>query len=82
MRTLVDIPEEDMKLLNERSAAEGVSRAELVRRAISASLAPHKATKIVEGFGIWAGRVEDGLAYQERMRSEWPDREDFSTPTS
>ena len=22
-------------------------------------------------FGLWADRSEDGLAYQERMRSEW-----------
>lgn len=24
-------------------------------------------------FGIWADRNEDGMAYQERMRAEWPD---------
>jgi len=26
---------------------------------------------IDEAFGLWAGRGEDGLAYQKRMRDEW-----------
>ncbi len=82
MRTLVDIPEDDLKLLKELSAKEGVSQAELVRRAIEVSLAPHRAKKLLDGFGLWAGKAEDGLAYQERMRNEWSDREGFSTPTS
>jgi Arc/MetJ-type ribon-helix-helix transcriptional regulator len=29
------------------------------------------ASAIDKAFGLWADRKEDGLAYQERMRSEW-----------
>ncbi len=73
MRTLVDIPEEDLTLLNQLSKQENTSRAELVRRAISAYLAPRKrkASGIDEAFGIWADMKEDALEYQERMRGEW-----------
>ncbi len=73
MRTLVDIPERDLQLLNQLSKAGKVSRAELVRRAIAAYLAPRKrkGSGIDKAFGIWAGMKEDALEYQERMRREW-----------
>ncbi len=73
MRTLVDIPEQDLESLNSISKSEKVSRAEVVRRAISNYLAQHKrkGSGIDEAFGLWAGKGEDGLAYQERIRSEW-----------
>ncbi len=71
MRTLVDIPEEDLALLNKLSEIRDMSRAELVRQAISIYLEPHKMAERVEGFGLWANRAEDGLVYQQRIRSEW-----------
>lgn len=71
MRTLVDIREEDLQLLNHLRKTGDVSRAELVRQAITAYLAPHRNSGLREAFGLWADRGEDGLAYQERLRSEW-----------
>ncbi len=73
MRTLVDIPEQDLNLLNHISKTDKVSRAELVRRAIAAYLAARKrrGSGIDEAFGLWADMEEDALEYQERMRSEW-----------
>lgn len=71
MRTLVDLPEEDIALLNKLAKAGSVSRAELVRQAVSTYLAPHKKTSLHEFFGMWRDFPEDGLAYQERLRSEW-----------
>ncbi len=71
MRTLIDIPEEDLSLLNRLGEIRNVSRAELVRQAISSYLAPHKLAERVDGFGLWANCPIDGLAYQERIRSEW-----------
>ncbi len=71
MRTLVDLPQEDITLLNKLAKADSVSRAELVRRAVATYLEPHRTVSLRDGFGIWAGMKEDGLAYQERLRSEW-----------
>lgn len=73
MRTLVDIPEQHLTLLNSISKSEKVSRAELIRRAIAAYVAPRqrKWSGIDAAFGLWADRQEDGLAYQERLRKEW-----------
>jgi hypothetical protein len=71
MRTLIDIPEEDLSLLKTVAKKLSISRAEFVRQAVSASLAPHRQKMNHEAFGLWAGFPTDGLEYQEKMRDEW-----------
>ncbi len=71
MRTLIDIPDKDFKLLNAVVKRMEISRAEFVRRAIATALAPYRKTMNHEAFGLWASHPEDGLEYQERMRAEW-----------
>jgi len=71
MRILVDIPENDIEMLNELSAARRVSRSELVRSAITLYLRTNGSDLTDAAFGLWAARNEDGLVYQKRMRSEW-----------
>jgi acyl-CoA synthetase (AMP-forming)/AMP-acid ligase II len=45
--------------------------AEFVRQSVAASLAPHRQKMNHEAFGAWHDFAEDGLAYQERLRTEW-----------
>ena len=71
MRTLIDIPEEDLKLLSQVAKKLSVSRAEFVRQAVATSLAPHRQKMNHAAFGSWPEFSEDGVAYQERMRAEW-----------
>jgi metal-responsive CopG/Arc/MetJ family transcriptional regulator len=71
MRTLIDIPEEDLSLLKTVAKKLSISRAEFVRQAVSASLAPHRQKMNHESFGSWAEFSMDGLEYQEKMRDEW-----------
>jgi metal-responsive CopG/Arc/MetJ family transcriptional regulator len=71
MRTLIDIPETELAQLNKLSRSRRVSRAELVRSAISQYLESHHAEYAKQAFGLWAGNKVDGLAYQDKMRSEW-----------
>ena len=73
MRTLVDIPEADLQILNHLSKSQKVSRAELVRNAISTYVEPHRPQSEVDCFGIWADNPVDGLEYQRKLRSEWDD---------
>jgi hypothetical protein len=73
MRTLVDIPDDQIAQLTRLAEKEKVSRAALVREAIADLLAkkhPPNDDAIVAAFGIRPD-MEDGLAYQERLRSEW-----------
>jgi metal-responsive CopG/Arc/MetJ family transcriptional regulator len=71
MRALVDIPDEDLKLLKGVTKKLAISRAEFVRRAIAKSLEPHRQARKTEAFGLWSNRRVDGLKYQERLRGEW-----------
>jgi hypothetical protein len=71
VRTLVDIPAEDLELVNGLAKKLDISRAELVRRAIASYLLPHRADPAAAAFGLWRNRPVDGLEYQERIRGEW-----------
>ena len=75
MRTIVDLPAEQVESLDAWCRREGVSRAEAVRRAVAEHLRKHHIGGATRAFGIWRDMVEDGLAYQERLRSEWDERE-------
>ncbi len=74
MRTLVDIPDRDLKQLTRLSKAKKVSRAHLLRCAVSEYLNKQKTDTLDDSFGMWADRGIDGLEYQLKIRSEW-DRE-------
>ena len=70
MRTLIDIPDKQIRELTAICDAEKVSRAEAIRQAISAYLEMKK-PGTGEAFGLWRERKLDGLAYQEQERSKW-----------
>ncbi len=71
MRTIVDLPEEQVRRLGEFCRREGVSRAEAVRRAVGDYLAAHALRERQDAFGMWRDRRVDGLEYEGRLRREW-----------
>lgn len=72
MRILADLPDGDIQWLDCLAAGQGVSRAELVRRAVAAFRAEASGDAIDNAFGIWCGRddIGDGLEYQLRLRGK------------
>ena len=70
MRTLVDLPEAELERLNLLSRERRVSRAELIRQAVSGYLEQNK-TGLEDSFGLWKAKGVDGVRYQEKLRSEW-----------
>jgi hypothetical protein len=70
MRTLVDIPEGELEQLTVLSRSRNVSRAELIRQAVSGFLSENKAG-LESSFGLWKKRAVDGVKYQEQLRREW-----------
>ncbi len=72
MRTLVDIPDEQIDDLAIICEAKKVSRAELIRQAISVYIGTNKLAP-ADAFGLWKAKQTsmDGLAYQEQARAEW-----------
>jgi metal-responsive CopG/Arc/MetJ family transcriptional regulator len=71
MRTIVDLPEDQIRVLAEICERQGISRAEAVRRAVAEYAGRHGAGEADKAFGSWRGRRIDGLAYERRLRREW-----------
>jgi metal-responsive CopG/Arc/MetJ family transcriptional regulator len=74
MRTLIDIPDEQLEQLREISNRENTSRAAIIREAIASYLAKRRKVGAKDAFGLWRheGRdVVDGVEYQKALRGEW-----------
>lgn len=75
MRTIIDLPDEQLEALDGICRRDGISRAEAIRQAVSLLMQRRGASRSGVAFGIWRGRRSpDGLAYQERLRREWGSR--------
>ena len=71
MRTLVDIPSNDLEALDQLGQRRRESRAKLIREAVSDYLARNRGPAFAEAFGLWSDQAVDGLEYQRKIRSEW-----------
>lgn len=76
MRTLVDIPEDDITWLDARAREEGKSRTAVVREAVASFRAekahPVDNSWIDKGAGYWKDRADivDGVEYQRAIRHD------------
>ena len=71
MRTIIDLPSEQLEALTDLCRREGISRAEAVRRAVASPIERERASAPSSAFGLWRSRPVDGVAYQRRLRKEW-----------
>lgn len=73
MRTIVELPQEQLKGLSSLCRRERISRAEAIRRAVGQMLEGQKAaeTGIPGAFGIWKHRAKKARRLQRRLREEW-----------
>ena len=75
-RILADLPEEDIKWLDQLANEQGKSRASVLREAVSAYKAQSPAqgnkTWIERGAGLWKDRTDipDGVEYQRAIRDD------------
>jgi hypothetical protein len=70
MRTIVDIPAEQLQQLAEFCRREDLSRAEAVRHAIALLLSA-QTPEADQAFGLWKDRGIEGVDYQQTARGEW-----------
>ncbi len=73
MRTIIDLPGDQLDALDGICRRESISRAEAIRRAVDLLVRDHAARASHAAFGLWrrGARPVDGLQYQERLRREW-----------
>ena len=72
MRTIIDLPTDQLEALDDICRREAISRAEAIRQAVTLLVRERGASTSGVGFGLWRGRRNtEGLRYQERLRREW-----------
>lgn len=72
-RILADLPDEDIKWLDQLAAEQGKSRASILREAVAAYRAEAPSDWLDIGFGAWKGQVDigDSVDWQRRERASW-----------
>ena len=76
-RILADLPEEDIKWLDQLAVEQGKSRASVMRDAVSTykaqTLSPNDKAWLDAGFGAWKDRTDigDSVEWQRRERASW-----------
>jgi hypothetical protein len=72
VRTIIELPEDQVEALDGICRRESISRAEAIRRAVDLLVRDRAAGASHAAFGLWRGpRAVDGLTFQERLRREW-----------
>lgn len=69
MRTIIEIPAEQLKHLSHICNSQKISRAEAIRQAITLYL--KETTQGDKAFGIFKNHAIDGVRYQQTLREEW-----------
>lgn len=71
VRTIIELPEEQLAALAAISSREKTSRAEIIRRAVGNYLREEQSGKGRSAFGLWKKKKIDALKYESRLRAEW-----------
>jgi hypothetical protein len=81
-RILADLPDEDIKWLDQLAAEQGKSRASVLREAVAAYRPKGTLDWLDAGFGAWKDRVdiEDSVEWQRRERAANTRPWDFDYP--
>ena len=70
-RIVIDLPDEDLRLLDAIKDVQKRPRAEIIRTAISGYLEDNRVRETESTFGIWQLDNGDGLEFQTALREEW-----------
>lgn len=71
MRTIVDLPDDQVQALADLCEREGISRSEAIRRAVRMLLASNWEADLAAAFGAWREKDIEGVQYQRAIRTEW-----------
>jgi hypothetical protein len=72
MRTIVDLPLEQVAVLGKYCQSAGISRAEAVRRALAQFLEVQVDDNRGKAFGAWKKTKRDSTTVVRTLREEWP----------
>lgn len=71
MRTIIELPEDQVEALASLCRSEGISRAEAIRRAVAHYMGQRRHATVAAAFGLWRDRPIDGLEFERELRDDW-----------
>jgi len=71
MRTIIDLPQDQLDALADVCERDQISRAEAIRRAVREFTRTRATVNGAAAFGVWRKRRVDGLTYQRQLRADW-----------
>jgi metal-responsive CopG/Arc/MetJ family transcriptional regulator len=71
MRTIIELPEDQLADLDAHCRREHISRAEAIRRAVTDMLASRASAHASTAFGLWRGREKALRSNSARLKREW-----------
>ncbi len=71
MRTIIELPDDQVKALAALCSSQGISRAEAVRRAVARLLAEEHRPGREKAFGAWKKKQIDATTTIRGLRDEW-----------
>ena len=71
MRTIVELPDEQVAALRDLCTREKASRAEIIRRAVGQYVQSQQSGKGKGAFGLWKKKKLNALDYEAELRAEW-----------
>lgn len=74
MRTIVDIPDEQLDALAIFCRKQKISRAEAVRQAVNRLLKESASPPKDLGFGVWKHKRISSRKFVDKLRSEWSEK--------
>ncbi len=74
MRTIIDLPDDQLAALGEICAQKKVSRAAVIRQAVAGYIQQSKADKSENAFGLWKKKKINALKHEDKIRAEWDNR--------
>lgn len=77
VRTIISLDQKQLQAVDGYAKSKGVSRAQVVREALTAYLPATKPGLNLQNhpaFGSWKGPKVDGVTYIRKLRSEWDKR--------
>jgi metal-responsive CopG/Arc/MetJ family transcriptional regulator len=70
-RIVIELPDEDLRLLDAIKETQNMPRSEIIRLAINDYLAVNRMDEPDTAFGVWQEKNGDGLGFQTALRDEW-----------
>ena len=74
MRTIIELPGDQLEALADLCRSEGISRAEAIRQAVAHYMRGRRGKGVTVAFGLWRDRALDSLDYERQLRTEWERR--------